>query len=86
MMEEMIVYAWGLVILASLYHGMHQVIYSEALNIGAGVMIFHMWAYENIAILRPQIAHVQPYRDDPMVYRYGGMTTLHFIGFIGILH
>lgn len=58
MMEDMTIYDWGPFVLAYLYHDMHQVIYSKDRNIGEGVTLLHMWAYEHIVILRPQISDV----------------------------
>lgn len=77
-------YAWGLVILTSLHHEMHQVVYYQGRSISSGVTLLHIWAYEHIAILRPLVILADIHEDEPIVFRYRVPMALHHTGLIGL--
>ncbi|XP_059066361.1 protein MAIN-LIKE 1-like [Cryptomeria japonica] len=43
-------YAWGVTMLAQLYHDMHLVVYREYASLSAGVTLLHIWVWEHIAV------------------------------------
>lgn len=77
-------YTWGPILLASLYHDMHQVVYCEGRSIEAGVTLLHIWEYENIVVLRPLVVLVDIHEDEPIVFRYRVLTTLQHTRPIGL--
>lgn len=76
MIRRDIMYAQGSILLSSLYHDMHEAVYREGKSIRVGVTLLHIWAYENIAVLRPIIVLVDIHEDEPVVYRYKVLMTL----------
>lgn len=46
-------YAWGLAMLAQLYHDMHLVVYRDYASLSTGVTLLHIWVWEHIAVTRP---------------------------------
>lgn len=46
-------FAWGHIILASLYRYLHEYAYLNGRALGASVMLLHVRAWEHISILQP---------------------------------
>lgn len=69
-------YAWGSVLLASLYHDMHEAVYREGKSIKERVALLHIWAYKYIALLRPILVLVDIHEDEPIIFRYAVSMTL----------
>ena len=50
MLEDGTRYAWGVCLLAHLYHNLHDVAYREGSSLSTGVTLLHVWAWEHIYI------------------------------------
>ena len=50
MMEDGTHYAWGVCLLAHLYHDLHDVAYQDGASLLARVKLLHIWAWKNISI------------------------------------
>lgn len=71
-------FSWGLVLLASMYKDLHEYIYLDDKALRASVKLLHVWAWEHIAVLRPQVVVVLMGPDDPLVWHYrGGVSFTH---------
>ena len=46
-------YAWGVCVLAHLYHDLHDVVYRDGASLSAGVTLLHVWAWEHMSITCP---------------------------------
>ena len=53
MLEDGTCYAWGVCLLAHLYHDLHDVAYQEGASLLATVTLLHVWTWEHIAITHP---------------------------------
>lgn len=80
MLYKRTLFAWGSVMLASLYHYMHDFIYCDNRTIGIGVTLVHIWAWEHIAMLQSIMQMVYVELDDLVVWRYRGNITLQHAG------
>ena len=49
-LEEGTHYAWGVCVLAHLYHDLHDAVYREGASLSAGVTLLHVWAWEHMSI------------------------------------
>lgn len=73
-------FAWGPVLLASLYRYLHEYTYLDGRALGSGVMLLHMWAWEHIFVLQPRVVPVLVGPDDPVVWHYRGSVSFTHIG------
>ena len=62
--------AWGLAILAEMYHELHEVVDHEGNSWACGAVVAQIWAWEHIAVIQPW---VQPREwSQPYIFRYCG--------------
>lgn len=74
MVREGTRYAWGACVLAHLYMDLHEVVYHGITLLGVGITLLHIWAWENLPIMRPMCMRFRAI-DQPYIYMYGGMMT-----------
>ena len=47
--------AWGLAILAKMYHELHEVVYHEGHSWACEAVVAQIWALEHIVVIRPRV-------------------------------
>lgn len=71
-------FAWGPVLLASLYKYLHEYVYLDGRALVAGITLLHVWAWEHIAVFWPWVVAIPMGHDDPLLWRYrDGVSFTH---------
>lgn len=73
--DRPVCFAWGPVLLASLYRDLHEYMYMDDRALEAGVTLPHVWAWEHIVVLRQRVVSIMMVLDDPLVWRYKGCVS-----------
>lgn len=82
--DRAIRFAWGSMLLASLYKDLHEYVYMDGRALGPSVTLLHIWAWEHIVVLWLQIVSVLMGVDHPLMWRYKGGESFTHIGEHGI--
>lgn len=71
-------FAWGPVLLVSLYKDLHEYVYVDGRVLRAGVTLLHVWVWEHISVLCPHVVPVPMGGEDALVACYrGGVSFTH---------
>lgn len=79
MMQHQTRFAWGVCILAHLYHDLHQVVYDGAASLSSGVTLLQVWCWDHIAISRPVHDRVRGDKSHTFIYIVAWLTSISWV-------